>query len=129
MPSVRVLGNRFTDPVKERVARALCSDLKRILKAPIGETYFEEFDKYYVEKETFTVCDGTNSPGCVTLIINGPVLDQEGLQELCAALTDSFQKAVGDPDYEVIFVYHPIDGNHIGSKGQLHALRGKGKKQ
>lgn len=128
MPSVRVLGNKFSEETKEAVARVFCADLKRILKAPIGETYFHEFDKFYVENTAFTIYDGTNEPGCVTLIINGPVLEQDRLQELCATLTSSFQRVVGNPEYEVIFVYHPIDGNHIGSHGHIHSLSGKGSK-
>lgn len=129
MPSVRVLGNKLNDETKEKVARAFCSDLKRILKVPIAETYFQEFDKFYVETDKFTVCDGYTEPGCATLIINGPILKQEQLQELCATLTASFQKAVEKPDFEVIFVYHPIDGDHIGSHGTIHSLRHKPGKQ
>ncbi|NLW70090.1 MAG: hypothetical protein GX061_03315 [Eubacteriaceae bacterium] len=117
----------MTDETKESVARAFCSDLKRILKVPIGETYFQEFDKFYVEKKEFTVCDGTKNPGAVTLIVNGPVANRETLQELCAALTADFQRITKDPDCEVIFVYHPIDEENIGSQGKLHSLRGKDK--
>lgn len=130
MPSVRVLGNKLSEETKETVAKALCSDLKRILGVPIGETYFQEFDKFYVEKDTFTVHDGTeNDSGCVTLIVNGPDREPSKLQELCETLARDFQNASGMPGCEVIFVYHPIDGNHIGSNGLLHSLRQKNNRQ
>lgn len=127
MPSVRVMGNPLPNETKEAVARSFCSDMKRILGAPIAETYFQDFERFYVETDTFTVHDGTDEPGCTTLIINGPVLEQERLQTLCETLTTSLQRVLGKPEHEVIFVYHPIDGDHIGSHGKLHSLRKKGK--
>ena len=68
--------------------------------------------------------NGSVEPGSATLIINSPVRDQAILQEVCASLTAVFRQVLGKPDFEVITVYHEIDGDFIGSNGQIHSLRG-----
>ena len=124
MPSIRVLSNPFPAGTKEALARALCAELKRVLKVPIVEAYFHELDVFYVLTQTFTVHDGSVEPGSATLIINGPVRDQAILQEVCASLTASFRQVIGRPNFEVITVYHEIDGDFIGTNGRIHSLRG-----
>ena len=128
MPSVRVLGNPLPTETKREIGKLLAADLKRVLKVPIGEVFFEEFDEYYVDFRGFAIHDGTDEPGAVTLIINGPVREQAVLQELCASLTADVRKAVGKPDYEVTTVYHEIAGDYIGTNGMIHSLSGKGQK-
>ena len=124
MPSIRVLSNPLPAETKEALARALCAELKRVLNVPIVETYFHEMDVFYVLTQTFTVHDGSAEPGSATLIINGPVRNQAVLQEICASLTASFRQVVSKPDFEVITVYHEIDGDFIGTNGRIHSLRG-----
>ncbi|MCL1914412.1 MAG: hypothetical protein FWG10_11205 [Eubacteriaceae bacterium] len=125
MPSIRVLSNPFAKETKEALALALCTELKRILKVPVIETYFHELDVFYVLRGEFTVHDGSVEPGAATLIINGPVREQAELQEVCSALTTAFRQVVGNDLYEVITVYHEIDGDFIGSNGTIHSLRPK----
>lgn len=124
MPSVRIWGNPLPAETKEALGRRMCIDLKRVLKVPIGEVYFNDCDAFYVDdKNGFSIYDKARTSGYVTLIVNGPVREQSVLAELCAALTESFRDVANIPDCEVSFVYHPIDGDHIGSNGQLHSLR------
>ena len=126
MPSVRVLGNPFPLEQKRELGRLLAADLKRVLKVPIGEVFFEEFDEYYVDFRGFSIHDGNDEPGAVTLVINGPAREQAVLQELCAALTSSVRSVAGKPDFEVTTVYHVITGDYIGTNGMIHSLSGKG---
>ena len=125
MPSIRVLCNPFPKETKKALGFALCTELKRILGVPIIETYFHELDEFYVLTQEFAVHDGTVEPGAATLIINGPVREQAVLQDVCASLTAAFREVTGKPDYEVITVYHVIEGDYIGSNGRIHSLRGK----
>jgi len=125
MPSIRVLCNPLPTETKKALAFALCAELKRALKVPIAETYFHEFDAFYVLTNEFIVHDGSAQPGTATLIINGPVREQDILQDVCASLTAGFRQVIGEPDFDVITVYHEIDGDFIGSNGRIHSLRGK----
>ena len=125
MPSIRILSNPFPAETKEALARTLSADLKRVLKVPVIEVYFQETDVFYVLTSKFTIHDKSVEPGAATLIINGPVREQAVLQEVCAALTAGFREVVGKPDFEVITVYHEIDGDYIGSNGTIHSLRGR----
>ena len=124
MPSIRVLCNQFPAETKKAIAFTLCTELKRVLKVPVTEVYFHELDAFYVLTNEFTIHDGSVQPGSATLIINGPLREQAILQEVCAALTSGFRLAAGKPDFEIITVYHEIDGDFIGSNGRIHSLRG-----
>ena len=124
MPSIRILSNPFPAETKEALARTLSADLKRVLKVPVIEVYFQETDVFYVLTNKFTIHDGSVEPGSVTMIINGPVREQAVLQEVCEALTSGFRQTLGKPDFEVITVYHDIDGDFIGSNGTILSLRG-----
>ena len=129
MPSVRVLGNPFPLEKKREMGMRMAADIKRVLKVPVGEVYFEEFDEYYADTpKGYSIHDGTDEPGGVTLIINGPVREQAVLQEICATLTESVRSVLEKPDFEVITVYHEIAGDYIGTGGMIHSLSGKGQR-
>lgn len=125
MPSIRVMSNPFPAATKEALGRALCAELKRVLKVPITEVYFQDYDAFYVLSDEFTIYDGSVEPGAATLLINGPVREQAVLAEVCASLTATFRQVIDKPDFEVITVYHEISGDFIGSNGMIHSLRGK----
>ena len=122
MPSIRVLGNPIPIETKRKLGKALCSDIKNILKVPVAEVYFHEFDEYYADFSTFSIkTDNTD----VTLITNGPARSQDVLQEYCAAITETFRRETEDPAVKVTSVYHEIGCDYIGTNGKIHSLRGK----
>lgn len=127
MPSIRVLGNPLARETKRELALTLSRSLKNVLSVPIAEVFFQEFDEYYVLTTDFSICGEGEKNGGVTLIINAPPVDEDKLADLCAELTAGVRSVLNDPEYGVIFVYHPIDPAHIGSNGVIHSRRPKKK--
>ena len=125
MPSIRVLGNPFPEDFKLELAKQMSVDLKRILRVPHCDVFYQEFDEIYTNVREFKIRRVNDEDGSATLLINGPPRDEEVLQELCETLTSDFRNLINYPKFDVIMVYHIVESHCIGTNGRIHSLRGK----
>lgn len=116
MPLINVMSGKLKKEKKDFIAEKLYACARAVMKAPSIKIFFNEYDVIYDNGIATDTHD-------FEIIIEGPELNKDQMSSMVKQMQIEIQHILGDPDLNVISVYHVNDHDHISNNGILLSER------